>query len=132
LQETSTWLPQAVPFSPMVEEEEAKSRTHRPGDGSYESALQSHVRMYLCSFPAAGLRSLEQPAVVVVQQRKSLEQSDKRLSSHVASVRLQLLIYGERSRSSLHQPTDLNRKQEPEKSRSLDCQVSSCWSSDDL
>jgi hypothetical protein len=96
LQETPTWLPQAASVSPMVEEAEAGSRIHRPADESYENALQSHVRMCLCSSPAVDLHNLEQPVAVVVQQRKSLEQSDKRPSSHAASVRLQLLVYGER------------------------------------
>jgi hypothetical protein len=80
----------------MVEEAEAGSLIHRLGDEFCESALQSRVRMCLCSFPAAGLRSLEQPVVVVVQQQKSPEQFDKRLSSHAASVRLQLLVCGGR------------------------------------
>lgn len=78
----------------MVEGEEEGCRTHRLADGFCGIALQSRVRMYLCSSPAEGLRNLEQLAVVVVQRRMNPEQFDRRLSSHVASVRLQPLIYG--------------------------------------
>ena len=116
----------------MVEAEEVGYQTHRPGDGSCETTLQIRVKIYLCSFPAAGLRNLEQLEVVAMQRQKSLEQSDKHLSSHAASVRLQLLVYDERSRSSLHQPIDLSRIQEREKNRLLGCRVSFCWSSGGL
>jgi len=68
---------------------------HRPADEFCGIALQSRVKMYLCNSPAVGPHSLEQPVVVVVQQQRSLEQSDRRLASHAASIRLQLLVYGE-------------------------------------
>ena len=80
----------------MVEVEEADYQIHHPGDGFCEIALQSREMLYLCSVLAAGLRSLEQPVVVAVQRQKSLEQSDKHLSSHAASVRPRLPVYGER------------------------------------
>ena len=80
----------------MDEVEEVDYQIHRPEDEFCEIALQSREMLYLCSFLAAGLRSLEQPVVVVVQRQKSLEQFDKRLSSHAASVRPRLPVYGER------------------------------------
>jgi dTDP-4-amino-4,6-dideoxygalactose transaminase len=87
--------------------------------------------MYLCSSPAEGLRNLEQLVVVVMQRRMNPEQFDKRLSSHVASVRLQLLIDGEQSKSSLHQPIGLSHIQELERNKLQGCLESSCSFSDD-
>jgi hypothetical protein len=115
----------------MVEGEEEGCRTHRLAGGFCAIAPQSRVRMCLCNSPAEGLRSLEQLVVVAVQRRMSPEQSDMHLSSHVASVRQQLRVYGGRSRSSLHRPIDQSRIQEQEKSRLLGCRESSCWLSDD-
>lgn len=115
----------------MVEGEEEGCRTHRLADGFCAIALQSRVRMYPCSSLAEDLRNLEQQVVVVVRRRMNLEQFDKRLSSHVASVRLPPPEHGEQSKSSLHQPIGLSHIQELERNISQGCQESSCLFSDD-